>query len=47
MNQEITTELLFQIIGEQHIAIRMMNEKLRQLTEQLTEKDKDEDTKDS
>lgn len=48
MNQEINVDLLFQMIGEQQVAIRMANIKLQELTEenrQLEEKFKNHDEK--
>ncbi len=41
MNQEVNVELLFQMIGEQQVAIRMANVKIQELAEenrQLAEK---------
>lgn len=37
MNQEIKPDILFQIIGEQLVSIRMMNDQIKNLTEQLIE----------
>ena len=34
MNQEINVEMLFQMIGEQQVAIRMANIKIQELTDE-------------
>lgn len=48
MNTEVNVDLLFQVIGEQQVSIRLMTAKIRELTEQLTTKeDKDETTEDN
>ena len=44
MNQEINVDMLFQMIGEQQVAIRMANIKIQELTDenrQIAEKLKD------
>ena len=37
MNTKITPEILFQIIGEQHVTIRMLEAKVLELTQKLKE----------
>ena len=43
MNQEVNVNTLFQVIGEQQVTIKVMETKIRELSEELARKAKEDE----